>query len=392
MIVSALIVAGATLAVGVLAGAMLRTLSSVRLQLAALALLAVALPLGAVLLSGAVMFHMGSEGEVVAVSVAAGLVSLALALRLTRTILSPLARVREASVRLAHGELDERAPVQGPAEIAELATSFNAMAEHLEEVFDARRQLVAWASHDLRAPITSLQAMLEAIDDGVIDSSHYMEALQGQVRLLGSLVDDLFELACIDSGVTTIALEPVDMVELIGCCAHRFHLEAQARGIVLSVVVRDEPVVAHCAADKVERVITNLVTNALRYTPTGGKIALSLTKGADAVLVSVEDTGSGIASDAKESVFEPFFRADAARSPSDGSAGLGLAIARGLIDAQGGRIWAELPAAGGTRICFVLPGASREHSPSERSPASSTRHTRTSRAVPGRANDRSRQH
>ena len=112
---------------------------------------------------------------------------------------------------------------------------------------------------------------------------------------------------------------------------------------------------AYSAPDKVERVLTNLVTNALRYTPAGGKVVLSLTTGADAVFVSVEDTGSGIAPDSMERVFEPFFRSDAARSPADGSAGLGLAIARGLIDAQSGRIWAEPPAAGGTRICFVLP-------------------------------------
>jgi len=355
MIVNALIVAGTTLAVGVVAGALLRTLSSVRLQLAGLALLAVALPLGAVLLSGAVMLHMGGEAEVVAVSIAAGTVSLALALVLTRNIIGPLQRVREASVRLAEGELDERAPVQGPAEIAELARSFNAMAEHLEKVFDGRRELIAWASHDLRAPITSLQAMLEAIDDGVIDSDHYMQALQGQVRLLGSLVDDLFELACIDSGATTIELSGVDMVDLARSCARRFDLEARARGIRLDVVKHDEPIVAYCAPDKVERVLTNLVTNAFRYTPAGGKVVLSLTQGADAVFVSVEDTGTGIASESMERVFEPFFRADVARSPADGSAGLGLAIARGLIDAQGGRIWAEPPAAGGTRICFVLP-------------------------------------
>ncbi|HTT87657.1 MAG TPA: ATP-binding protein, partial [Acidimicrobiales bacterium] len=313
------------------------------------------LPLGAILLSGAVIFHMGAEGEFVAVSVAAGAVSLTLALVLTRNITGPLERVRHASVRLAEGELDERAPVRGPTEIAGLARSFNAMAERLESVFDARRELIAWASHDLRAPITSLQAMLEAIDDGVIEFAHYMEPLQSQVRLLGSLIDDLFEMACIDAGATTIEMSPVDMVDLVWSCARRFELEARARGIELVTVIRDEDVVAHCAADKVERVMTNLVTNALRYTPAGGKMALSLTKGADAVFVSVEDTGSGIASDSMERVFEPFFRADISRSPADGSAGLGLAIARGLIDAQGGRIWAEAPTAGGARICFVLP-------------------------------------
>ncbi len=121
------------------------------------------------------------------------------------------------------------------------------------------------------------------------------------------------------------------------------------------MVIHDEQVVADRVRTRRERVLTNLVTNAFRYTPAGGKVALSLTQGADAAFVSVEDTGTGIASESMERIFEPFFRADPARSPADGSAGLGLAIARGLIDAQGGRIWAEPPASGGTRICFVLP-------------------------------------
>jgi signal transduction histidine kinase len=355
VIVDILIVAGATLAVGSIAAALVHRLPSVRLQLASLALLAVALPLGAVLLSGAVMLHMGAEGEVVAVSIAAGAVSVALALALTRNIVGPLERVRGASMRLAEGELGERAPVQGPTEIADLASSFNSMADHLEAVFDARRELVAWASHDLRAPITSLQAMLEAIEDGVIESDNYMVALQSQVRLLGSLVDDLFELACIDSGATSLALRAVDMVDLVSSCAQRFELEAEARAVLLTASIRDERAVAFCAADKVERVLTNLVTNALRYTPAGGRIALSLANGPEAVFVSVADTGCGIATESIDRVFEPFFRADPARTPADGSAGLGLAIARGLIDAQGGRIWAEPPASGGTRICFMLP-------------------------------------
>jgi len=360
VILCIVIVAGSTLAVGLLAGVPVRRLPTVRLQLASLALLAVALPLGAVMLSGAVMLHMGALGEVAVGSIAAGAVSVALALALTRNIVGPLERVRGASVRLAEGELGERAPIQGPMEIADLATSFNAMADHLEAVFDARRELVAWASHDLRAPITSLQAMLEAIDDGVIESGHYMAALQSQVRLLGSLVDDLFELACIDSGAIALALSAVDMVSLVRSCVHRFGLEAAARAIELSAVLRDEPVVAYGAADKVERVMANLVTNALRYTPAGGRIALSLTSGTEAVFVSVEDTGCGISSDSIDRVFEPFFRADPARTPADGSAGLGLAIARGLIEAQGGRIWVEPPAAGGTRICFMLPALDPE--------------------------------
>ena len=105
------------------------------------------------------------------------------------------------------------------------------MAAHLEEAFDARRELVAWASHDLRAPITSLQAMLEAIEDGIVEPRHYLNALQSQVRLLGALVDDLFELACIDSGAVSLDFDAVDLELLVAGCVHRFDAEARARGI-----------------------------------------------------------------------------------------------------------------------------------------------------------------
>ena len=174
------------------------------------------------------------------VSAAAAATSLVGAILLTRNIVFHLERVRDASHELASGDLAARAPEGGPAELAELATSFNAMAGHLEEVFDARRELVAWASHDLRAPITSLQAMLEAMEDGVVEPQHYLETLQGQVRLLSTLVDDLFEMACIDSGAITLAVGPVDLGALVKGFLQHYELEAQARGLRVRTIVRDE--------------------------------------------------------------------------------------------------------------------------------------------------------
>ena len=224
----ALIIGGATLVVGVVLAVLLRRLPSVRLQLTGLAMLAVALPLASVTLSGLLVFHMGAQAEVLFVSAAAAATSLVGAILLTRNIVLHLERVRDASHELASGDLAARAPEGGPAELAELATSFNAMAGHLEEVFDARRELVAWASHDLRAPITSLQAMLEAMEDGVVEPQHYLETLQGQVRLLSTLVDDLFEMACIDSGAITLAVGPVDLGALVKGFLQHYELEAQA--------------------------------------------------------------------------------------------------------------------------------------------------------------------
>ena len=201
--------------VGILAAFLLRSLRSVRLQLIGLALVAVILPLGAVLVSGLVMFHMGDDADFIFITGAVTSIGLLCAFLLARNLVNPLENIRSASQRLAAGDLSARAPEGGPAELAELGASFNLMAAHLEETFDARRELVAWASHDLRAPITSLQAMLEAIEDGIVEPAHYLSPLQSQVRLLGALVDDLFDLACIDSGAVNLEY---DVVELEAWC------------------------------------------------------------------------------------------------------------------------------------------------------------------------------
>jgi signal transduction histidine kinase len=346
--------------VGTLAAFLLRTLRSVRLQLIGLALVAVILPLGAVLVSGLVMFHMGNDADFIFITAAVTSIGLLGAFLLARNLVNPLETIRMASQRLAAGDLSARAPEGGPAELAELGASFNLMATHLEEAFDARRELVAWASHDLRAPITSLQAMLEAIEDGIVEPAHYLSPLQSQVRLLGALVDDLFDLACIDSGAVSLEYEVVELEALVSSCVHRFDAEARARGIRVMCLRRGGSTQSRCAPDKVERVLTNLLTNALRYTPSGGSVAVTVAGGAGAVFVSVEDTGIGIAPEVAGRVFEPFWRADGARTSAGGGAGLGLAIARGLIEAQGGRIWAEPPPSGGTRVSFVLPASPGE--------------------------------
>jgi signal transduction histidine kinase len=358
--VGLLVVAG-TLTIGIAAAFLLRMLHSVRLQLMGLALVAVILPLGAVLVSGLVMLHLGSDTDFLLITCAVTATGLIGAFLLSRNLVVGLDSIRKASQRLAAGDLSARAPQGGPAELAELGASFNVMAAHLEEAFDARRELVAWASHDLRAPITSLQAMLEAIEDGIVEPMHYINPLQSQVRLLGALVDDLFELACIDSGAVSLAFDAVDMGFVVESTVHRFEAEARARGVRLSTASRGGTTKARCAPDKIERVLANLITNSLRYTPSGGQIKVTVAGAGAAVFISVEDTGVGIAPDVTERVFEPFWRADEARNSASGGAGLGLAIARGLIEAQGGRIWAEPPPRGGTRISFVLPAADAEN-------------------------------
>jgi signal transduction histidine kinase len=352
----ALVVAAATLLAGLVVALLLRRLPTLRLQLAGLGLLAVLLPLAAVLLSGVVMFDSGHDLTILAVAAASSTAALGAAFLVGRSILTAVDRVRGASSELARGDLAARAPEAGPAELAELAASFNEMADRLEELFDARRQLVAWASHDLRTPLASMQAMLEALEDGLAEPKHYLPAMREQVQTLGLLVEDLFELARIDAGVLTLELREAPLSGLVRSCLRGLEAEAQARRVALRAEIDGDPPVV-CAPDKVERVLFNLLTNALRHTPSDGSVAVVLEPLDEEVRVSVEDTGDGIPAESLRRAFDRFWRGDPARSRERGGAGLGLAIARGLVEAQGGKIWAENRPGGGARISFTLPRA-----------------------------------
>lgn len=352
MIGTAIAVGLLTLAVGLVAVLLLRMLPSLRLQLAGLAALSVCLPLASVLLSGWVAFHMGDDVKILAVSAASATVAIVAGLVLAHSIVGSVERVRDASARLAGGDLAVRAPESGPAEVADLAASFNEMAESLERLFDARRELVAWASHDLRTPLANMQAMLEALEDGLVEPETTLPVLREQVGVLSSLVDDLFELARIDAGALTLELRAAPLEPVVESCLRGVEADARRRGIDLAASVPDD-VTARCAPEKIERVLFNLLTNALRHTPSDGSVAVRVEQVDQEVQVSVEDTGEGLGDEARSRMFDRFWRGDPARSAR--GAGLGLAIARGLVEAHGGRIWAEERPGGGARVSFTLP-------------------------------------
>jgi signal transduction histidine kinase len=334
----------------------LRLLPTVRLQLGGLALIAVLLPLLAVLLSGLVMFHMGDDVKILAVAAAAAAAAVGAALALGSSVARRVERLRAASALLAGGELAARAPEDGPRELAELGRSFNEMAANLESLFDARRELVAAASHDLRTPIASITAMLEAIEDGLADVSEYLTPLQEQARRLAGLVEDLFELARIDAGALAYELQVVELAPLVESCLRGFEAEARAQGVRLEQRI-EAARSARCAPEQVERVLLNLLTNALRHTPSDGTVAVVVDEAGDAVRVTVEDTGEGISAETARRMFDRFWRSDSARADGTGGTGLGLAIARGLVEAQGGRMWAEPGDPRGARVSFTLPAA-----------------------------------
>ena len=355
MIEVALVLALVTLVTGVVAALALRLLPSVQLQLAALAVLAVLLPLGVVIASGWVMFHMHDDVKILAVSAASALSALIGALLLARWIVRPLDRLRTTSARLASGDLAARASSGGPRELAELGSAFNEMADSIEQLFDARRQLVAWASHDLRTPLASLRAMVEALEDDLASTDEYLPAIRERVENLSDLVDDLFEVACIDAGVLTLELRDASIGAIVESCVRGVDAEARARNVVVEARLDPSDPVVRIAPEKVERVLSNLLTNALRHTPNDGSVAVTIEPHADQVVVAVEDTGDGLTPTAARRMFERFWRGDDSRARATGGAGLGLAIAQGLVEAQGGSIWAENRRRGGTRVAFTLP-------------------------------------
>ncbi len=298
----------------------------------------------------------------------AAIIATTYALFIAASVTDGLRQMAHAADRLAGGDLTARVPVAGGDEVARLSRSFNEMADHLQETAERRRELealrsnlVAWTSHDLRTPLTSIRARVEALHDGLVTDptavQRYYGAIRADVLALNSLIDDLFELAQLDAGGPTIELAPASLSDLVSDCLESFIASAELRGITLSGKVDQnvDPVLMN--AEKIGRVLKNLVENALHHTPTGGAVTITAALEAEGVAVAVEDDGPGFAAADLPHVFEQFYRGEQARSRDKGSAGLGLAIAQGIIQAHGGRIWAENAPAGGARVGFVLPNA-----------------------------------
>jgi len=344
------------LAIGGVVALILPRLPRLRDQIVLLCVSAVVAPVVVVLIAGAVMFN-GHDAIVLAiVTGASALAAVAVAFLLSRRVARTVDRVRDAASRVAGGDLSARLPVESPSEMAAIAAAFNDVVASLARLMDTRRNLVAWASHDLRAPLSSLQAMIEATQDG-LGSTDYMPEMARQVRTLSLLVDDLFELSRIETRSLDLELVVVPVADLAAGCVRSLQAQAQAARVRLEVS-SDGDGRARCAPDKIERVLMNLLSNALRHTPSDGSVAVSILGRNGSVVVAVEDTGSGLTAGARDHAFDSFWRADAARTGSyDAGAGLGLAISRGLVEAHGGRIWAEDREGGGARFVFTLPAA-----------------------------------
>jgi len=336
-----------------------------RLTLANLAVVLVAMVNVAV--AAGLMFISGHDLGLLAILLFfSGVVSLAFAATLSSQIVGAVSELAAGARRLAAGDLTSRVAVDGDDELAELGAAFNAMAHRLaeadaarQEVEGARRHLIAAVSHDLRTPLASIQAMIEAIDDRVVTDretiDRYVRSIHGEVGHLSQLIDDLFELSRLDAGVLSLHLEPGSLRDLISDTLEALQPRASQKGLrIAGQVGADLPPVLMDAA-RIQRVLYNLVQNAIRHTPPDGTIVLEARDEGPDVRVDVIDTGEGVAATDLPHVFERFYRGEKSRARGQGGAGLGLAIAKGLVEAHGGRIWVQNRADRGACFSFALP-------------------------------------
>lgn len=284
----------------------------------------------------------------------AGLVGLLLALLLVRQITRPLASLAQASSRIAAGDLAVRVPVQSRDELGDLALTFNRMANHLETQETLRRNLVADVAHELRTPLAGIQGTVEAMQDGVFPlDQENLAAIHSQVTLLNRLVEDLRTLAVAEAGQLTLAQVPVDLRQLCEAEVATFQPQAVAQQITLALACADPLPWVTGDPQRLGQVLNNLLSNALRHTPAGGQVQVTLAAPDSRVQLAVMDSGAGIAAADLPHLFDRFYRGD--RSPGahwlrqSGGSGLGLAIARQLVQAQQGHIWAASPPPGQTQ-------------------------------------------
>jgi signal transduction histidine kinase len=283
---------------------------------------------------------------------------------LLRGVLADVRAIGEGLHAVEHGQREVSITAGSSAELADLARAANRMIQALRseersrDVAEAaRRQVIAAVSHDLRTPLTSLRLLTQALDDDLVDAETargYVRTMGANVRALGTLIDDLFELSRLNAGDFAWSTEAVPLAELVAETLLAMRAEADAQGVAVRAQIATDLGPARANPEKLERVLANLLQNAIHHTPPDGTVLLTAEQADGTVQIEIADTGSGIATVDRPRVFEPFYRGgnDAART--NAGSGLGLAIARAIVEAHGGHIWLA-DALQGTSVRFTLP-------------------------------------
>lgn len=294
-------------------------------------------------------------------AVLAGVAAITLTIILSRRILHPVAALTLAARTMETGDMTHRVKVHARGEIAELANAFNAMATTLERNEDLRRNMVSDIAHELRTPLTNIRGYLEALQDHVLEpDTETINLLHEEALILHRLIQDLQELALAEAGQLRIEQQQVQLVDTITQGVSALHPTANNKGVKLKTNLPNflPPVLAD--ERRVAQILRNLLNNAITHTSNGGTVSVDSQIMPHAIRINVRDTGEGISEAHLPFVFERFYRADPSRSRATGGAGLGLAIVRNLVEAQGGRVTVASVKGEGTRFSFTLPRCTLE--------------------------------
>jgi two-component system sensor histidine kinase SaeS len=293
-------------------------------------------------------------------------VAVAFALLVARVFDNSLQALLTGVRLMGEGKLETRVKVDSGDELQQIAEAFNIMAQRLEEAFgrqrdleEARRNLVAAVSHDLRTPLATMRAMVESINDGVVTDSatieRYHHTMQTEIAHLSRLIDDLFELSQIDSGTLKLKPESSSIGDLVSDTLEGLRPQAEQRRLKLQGELTGRLPSVSMDVPRMQRVLYNLVQNALRHTPPDGTVIIRAVDAGSEIEISVADTGEGVDAEELARVFERFYRGSRARSRQEAGSGLGLTIAKGIVELHGGRIWADSSLGQGSTFVFTIP-------------------------------------
>jgi signal transduction histidine kinase len=284
------------------------------------------------------------------------IIALILSVFLARSLTRPLRELTAATRTIAHGKLGQQVPVRSQDELGELALSFNQMSSDLARSNEIRRQMTADIAHDLRTPLSILSGYLEALRDGVLEpSAERFDAMFGEARHLQRLIDDLRTLSLADAGELTLSRTPVPPKLVLEQAVTSYGPHAAQQEVDISLEVEPDLPKIDVDTDRMAQVFANLISNALRYTPAGGHIQLGARRQDGHVLLQIQDSGSGINPEDIPHIFDRFYRGEGARPGESGETGLGLAIAKSLIELNGGKIGVESTLGHGTTFTIAFP-------------------------------------
>jgi histidine kinase len=290
-------------------------------------------------------------------AIAAGIVALGVSLILSQRVVTPVREMTSASQYIADGNYEERVQDRSADELGQLARSFNQMAEKLQQAETLRRQLIGDVAHELRTPLTSIKGSMEGLMDGVLPaSSETFQQIHDEAERLNRLVTDLQELNRVEAGAFELALGTVQISDLVKTVFKRFDQQYKEKGVELTSAIPADLAPVQIDENRIIQVLTNLIGNAFRYTPEGGQVNVGAVQTGSNVQITVKDTGLGIPEEHLPHIFTRFYRVDKSRSRSAGGSGIGLTIARHILEAHGGQI--RVDSAGvnqGSTFTFTLP-------------------------------------